>query len=186
MRRTSLILASAGGVAVLALTGAALGATAADRRTDAVAVASTATDDAPTPEATSTTDDAPTSAGPTPTDAGRVDRARAGTIARAAVGGGRVVEVEAEQEHGRPVWSVEVLVGATGWDVHVDRLTGVVLRTERDRSGDDRSAGDDRSGTTTRAGHEPGDDHGGDREPGDDHGGTRESGDDHGGGRDDR
>ncbi|MGN9915306.1 PepSY domain-containing protein [Micromonospora palomenae] len=147
MRRTSLILASAGGVAVLAVTGAALGVTAADRQDSAPRAALAVTDvgDAPTP------DDSPSTAGATPVG---VDRDRAGAIAVAAVGGGRVVDVEAEREHRRPVWSVEVVAGVAGWDVHVDRDTGAVLRVRSETGDDDRRhGGDDRGG----------DDHGGDR-----------------------
>ncbi|MGN9803994.1 PepSY domain-containing protein [Micromonospora sp. L32] len=147
MRRTSLILASAGGVAVLALTGAALGVTAADRQAGAprAALAVTGVGDTPTP------DDSPSTAGATPVGVGRD---RAGAIALAAVGGGRVVDVEAEREHGRPVWSVEVVAGVAGWDVHVDRDTGAVLRVRSETGDDDRRhGGDDRGG----------DDHGGDR-----------------------
>ncbi|MEH1053733.1 PepSY domain-containing protein [Micromonospora sp. CPCC 206171] len=151
MRRTSLILASAGGVAVLAVTGAALGVTAADRQADAprAALAATDVDDTPSP------DDSPSTAGATPAG---VDRDRAGAIALAAVGGGWVVDVEAEREHNRPVWSIEVASGAAGWDVHVDRDTGAVLRIRPESGGDRRHGGDDRGG----------DDHGGDRHGDDD------------------
>ncbi|WP_446212969.1 PepSY domain-containing protein [Micromonospora sp. IBSANI012] len=188
MRRTSLILASAGGVAVLAVTGAALGVTAADRQADAprAALAAASVDDTPTP------DDSPSTAGATP---GGVDRDRAGAIALAAVGGGWVVDVEAEREHGRPVWSVEVVSGAAGWDVHVDRDTGAVLRV-RPESGDDRTARDGRrAGADDRHGDDAAgsDDRGGDRRDGADdsddgdddrrHGGDDRGGDDHGGDR---
>ncbi|MEV0806676.1 PepSY domain-containing protein [Micromonospora sp. NPDC050200] len=196
MRRTSLILASAGGVAVLAVTGAALGVTAADRavRAPSAALAAAAVDDSPTP------DDGPSTVGVAPAGEG-VDRDRAGAIALAAVGGGRVVDVEAEREHGRAVWSVEVLAGAAGWDVHVDRVTGGVLRV-RQEAGDDRTApdrrrADDAPGAHDRGGDAPGaadrhrddatgtDDRGGDRRGGTDDGDDdrRHGGDDHGGDR---
>ncbi|SCF41044.1 Peptidase propeptide and YPEB domain-containing protein [Micromonospora purpureochromogenes] len=191
MRRTSLILASAGGVAVLAVTGAALGVTAADRQADAprAALAARSVDDTLTP------DDSPATAGAAPAG---VDRDRAGALALAAVGGGWVVDVEAEREHGRPVWSVEVMTGVAGWDVHVDRDTGAVLRV-RPESGDDRTTPDgrrtdDATGADDR-GHDAAgtDDRGGDRRDGADdsddtaddrrHGGDDRGGDDHGGDR---
>ncbi|MDH6462809.1 hypothetical protein M2302_002990 [Micromonospora sp. A200] len=164
MGRTSLILASAGGVAVLAVTGAALGVTAADRQAGAprAALAVTGVGDTPTP------DDRPSTVGATPVGVGRD---RAGAVALAAVGGGWVVDVEAEREHGRPVWSVEVMAGVAGWDVHVDRDTGAVLRV-RPETGDRRDGPDD---------SDDGDDdrrHGGDDRGGDDHGGDRHGDDD--------
>ncbi|TWG10916.1 peptidase YpeB-like protein, partial [Micromonospora palomenae] len=164
MRRTSLILASAGGVAVLAVTGAALGVTAADRQADAPRAALTAVsvDDTPTP------DDSPSTAGATPAG---VDRDRAGAIALAAVGGGWVVDVEAEHEHGRPVWNVEVVSGAAGWDVHVDRDTGAVLRV-RPETGDVRTALDGRRADATGSRDRGGDPADADDRHGDDASGT--------------
>lgn len=159
MRRTSLALAAAGATAALAVSGAALGATAADRPAPGAApVAVTAgpgTDDNPH------ADDDPTSAGAAPggTVDGTVSRQRAGGIALARVGGGRVVEIEAELEHGRPVWSVKVVRDGVRYEVEVDRGDGTVVGTERKRA-------DDHSGS--RADNEGHDDHGGDRSGSDD------------------
>jgi uncharacterized membrane protein YkoI len=165
MKRKSLIMASLGGVASLAITGAALGVTAADngsrtaRPALAAATADPTADDNPSPDDDATRGADPT--GATPSAQG-VGRERAGQLALAAVPGGRIVEIEAEQEHGRAVWSVKVVAGGVTHDVHVDRSTGAVLRQHRqpvDDHGGDRSGTDDRGGA---------DDHGGDRS-GDDH-----------------
>ncbi|MFF5171486.1 PepSY domain-containing protein [Micromonospora sp. NPDC000089] len=164
MRRTSLIMGAAGGLAALALTGAALGAAAADRSADA---------DRGAPRAVADTSPAAGRAGglgagaPStgPMVGERVGRDRAAAIARTAVAGDRVKGVEAEREAGRPVWRVTVLAGTTVWDVRVDLATGVVTRTDR-RPTADRPAGrppapaasptDDRHGRGT---DDPADDH---------------------------
>ncbi|MFU8854241.1 PepSY domain-containing protein [Micromonospora sp. SL1-18] len=166
MRRTSLVLAAAGGAAVLAVTGVALGVTTADRPgpdTLAAATANRTTDDNPKldDDATSatTTEDRPkpdddaraTTAAPSRAAGGTVSGKRAGEVALARLGGGRIVEIEAELEHGRPVWSVEVVKGAVRYEVKVDRGDGTVVETERERT----------------------DDRGGDGRHRDDHGGTR-------------
>ncbi|WP_309244239.1 PepSY domain-containing protein [Micromonospora parastrephiae] len=76
-------------------------------------------------------------------------------MALARAGGGQIVEVEAEQEHGRPVWSVEIVAGDTEHEVDVDRDNGTVVKAEQepvDDDGDDRDDDgsddddDDRSG----------------------------------------
>ncbi|SCF33877.1 Peptidase propeptide and YPEB domain-containing protein [Micromonospora viridifaciens] len=160
MRRTSLVLAVAGGTAVLAAAGVALGVTTADRpAAPGTAIAAVATgptsDDNPKPD-----DDArPSATAPSGTASGAasgaasgvgdgaVSRMRAGEIALAKAGGGRIVEIEAETEHGRPVWSVKVTKGATRYEVKVDRDDGAVVETERERADDhggDRLHSDDR------------------------------------------
>ncbi|MEU5942374.1 PepSY domain-containing protein [Micromonospora sp. NPDC047548] len=134
-----------------------LGVTAPDRevRAPSANLAAAAVDDTPS------ADDSAFAA-PARPDSRRVARDRAGAVALAAVGRGRVVDVEAEQEHGRPVWSVAIAAGATGWDVHVDQVTGAVLRI-RQKAGEDRTAPDRRRGDDR-----PGDDHGGGRHGDDD------------------
>ncbi|MFI2712041.1 PepSY domain-containing protein [Micromonospora sp. NPDC018662] len=217
MRRTSLMLAAAGGVAVLAVTGAALGATAADRSTGRTAPAAVTVEDNPArtatsgednparsgtngednPARTATGDDddparrgADDDAGPTRAAGGTVSRQRAAEVALTRIGGGRVTEIEAETEHGRPAWSVKV--SRDGWrhEVKVDRVTGTVLAADRqragtdDRDGRDDGARDDRNGRDddgARDDHRRGDDDGGR----DDHGrsddrGTHDRDDDHG------
>ncbi|MCW3815514.1 PepSY domain-containing protein [Micromonospora sp. DR5-3] len=191
MRRTSLVLAAAGGAAVLAVTGVALGVTTVDRTAPGTALAAATA--SPTIEDNPKPDDDPTLAAPNGTADGTVSGKRAGEIALARLGGGRIVEIEAEREHGRRVWSVKVAKGGTTYEVKVDRGDGTVVEVERklvDDRGRDRAGSDDRS-------HDVGDDHGGDRpragtdDRGDDHGGTRagsddrnhDVGDDHGGDR---
>ncbi|MGC4838182.1 PepSY domain-containing protein [Micromonospora vinacea] len=152
MKRTNLLLATVGGSAVLAVAGVALGVNAAnDSRTGGTAlaaatVAPTATD-APDGSATSTapggsgtpsagTPSGTPSAGTSPAGSA-VDEKRAGEIALAKAGGGQIVEVEAEQENGRPVWSVEIVAGDTEHEVDVDRDNGSVVKAEQEPVDDD-------------------------------------------------
>jgi hypothetical protein len=125
----------------------------------------------------------PLTTGPTADDAGRT--------AVGHLGGGSVVEVEREVEHGRTAWGVDVRRGTVTTRVHVDAATGAVTRVEpgrddrsgsrstADRRGADDGGGDDRA---RRGGDDRGDDdrtrHGGDRRgsddgPGQDRGGDR-------------
>ncbi|MFD2764374.1 PepSY domain-containing protein [Micromonospora eburnea] len=173
MRRTSLVLAVAGGAAVLAVAGAALGVTTADRPAPGTALSAVTAgptgDDNPKP------DDDPTPGGATPSAAagtagGAVSRTRAGEIALARAGGGRIVEIEAETEHGRPVWSVKVVDGGIRHEVKVDRGNGAVVEAERERT-------DDHGGARTRT-DDHGRVHGGSDDRYDDHGGTRGRSDD--------
>ncbi|NES30859.1 PepSY domain-containing protein [Micromonospora terminaliae] len=184
MRRTSLVLAAIGGAAALAVTGTAIGLTAADGPGPAgapVAVTTDATgpsDDNPgtADDSAGTVDDNPgaddsATAGTMPTPgaekSGAVDPQRAGRVALERLGGGRIVEIEAETEHMRPVWSVKVNRTGTTYEVKVDRGDGTVVEIERRTAEGDRRTDD---GSRT---HDRYDDHGGD----DDHGGHR-SGDD--------
>ncbi|MCG5471815.1 PepSY domain-containing protein [Micromonospora sp. LAH09] len=160
MKRTNLLLATVGGSAVLAVAGVALGVNAAnDPRTGGTAlaaatVAPTATD-APevsgspsasgTPSAgtpSGTPSSGTPSAGTSPAGSA-VDEKRAGEIALAKAGGGQIVEVEAEQENGRPVWSVEILAGDTEHEVDVDRDNGSVVKAEQEPVDDDDNDADD-------------------------------------------
>ncbi|MEU1241425.1 PepSY domain-containing protein [Micromonospora parva] len=167
MKRTNLLLASVGGSAVLAVAGVALGVTAAnDSRTGGTALAAAtvaptgtvapSTTDAPgttdTPSAPSGTPSSGTPSSGTPsgtpstgsTPAGSaVDETRAGEIALAKAGGGQIVEVEAEQENGRPVWSVEIVAGDTEHEVDVDRDNGSVIKAEQEPVDDDDNDADD-------------------------------------------
>ncbi|MEU7841404.1 PepSY domain-containing protein [Micromonospora sp. NPDC049114] len=157
MKRTNLLLATVGGSAVLAVAGIALGVAAAndtrggDTALAAATIAPTGTD-APDDSATavapgaSGTPSAATpsgtpssgtpSAGTAPTGSA-VDAQRAGEIALARAGGGQIVEVEAEQENGRPVWSVEIVAGDTEHEVDVDRDNGSVIKAEQEPVDDD-------------------------------------------------
>ncbi|MFY1615981.1 PepSY domain-containing protein [Micromonospora sp. WMMD736] len=157
MKRTNLLLAATGGAAVLAVAGAAFGVTAAkDSRTDTTLAAATV---APTaegttagpatggPSSTGTPSGTPTSGAPSPSDApsaagAAVDEKRAGEIALARAGGGQIVEVEAEQENGRPVWSIEIVAGDTEHEVDVDRENGSVVKAEQEPVDADDDADD--------------------------------------------
>ncbi|MFF3868783.1 PepSY domain-containing protein [Micromonospora sp. NPDC001898] len=158
MKRNSLIKASVGGAAMLAAAGVALGVTAADDRAALTAlVAATVA-----PAATGSPNDAPSSAPatgapatgspagtatPPPTGSpagGSVDERRAGEIALARAGGGRIVEVEAEDEDGRQVWSVEIVDGQTEHEVDVDRNDGAVVKAEQEPVDADDDDDDDR------------------------------------------
>ncbi|MEV4497459.1 PepSY domain-containing protein [Micromonospora arborensis] len=158
MKRTNLLLASVGGSAVLAVAGVALGVNAAnDSRTGGTAlaaatVAPTVTDApgitgspaAGTPSGTpsSGTPSGTPSTGSAPAGSA-VDEKRAGEIALAKAGGGQIVEVEAEQENGRPVWSVEIVAGDTEHEVDVDRDNGSVVKAEQEPADDDDNDADD-------------------------------------------
>ncbi|PZG19448.1 hypothetical protein C1I95_11565 [Micromonospora craterilacus] len=68
---------------------------------------------------------------------------RAGEIALAHVGGGRIVEIERDREHGRPVWEVEIIKGGTEHEIDVDRATGAVVKAEHEPVDDDDDRYDD-------------------------------------------
>ncbi|MEV5206197.1 PepSY domain-containing protein [Micromonospora sp. NPDC053740] len=164
MRRTNLLLATVGGSAVLAAAGVALGVTAAnDSRTGTTLAAATV---APTPTdapqasgspsvsgspSADTPSGTPSSGTPTTGTApagSAVDEKRAGEIALAKAGGGQIVEVESEQENGRPVWSIEIVAGDTEHEVDVDRENGSVVKAEQepvdaDDNDDDADDNDD-------------------------------------------
>ncbi|WP_174531654.1 PepSY domain-containing protein, partial [Micromonospora maritima] len=107
---------------------------------------------------------------------GTVSRQHAAEVALARIGGGRVVEVEAETEHGRPTWSVKVIRDGWRHEVKVDRGTGAVLEAERERAGTDDRA-DDSSGRDDDGGRD--DDRGRDDSRDDDRG-SHDRQDDHG------
>ncbi|MFJ6167772.1 PepSY domain-containing protein [Micromonospora orduensis] len=173
MKRSNLLLATVGGSAVLAVAGVALGVNAAnDSRTGGTAlaaatVAPTATDTSGSPSA-GTPSGTPTSGTPsgTPTAGsapagGAVDEQRAGEIALARAGGGQIVEVEAEQEHGRQVWSVEIVAGDTEHEVDVDRDNGSVVKAEQEPVDDDDDK-DDKDDDKDDQSDDDGDDDGSD------------------------
>jgi uncharacterized membrane protein YkoI len=134
------VLATVGVVAALALTGTALGNAAADAtndRTSTAAVADLTTGPAPKPSVTP--EDRPTIGAVNPgaagaTNAGAVSAGQAETIAVARLGGGRVIDMEAELEHGRQVWKVEILLGNVEHRVDIDRATGEVVRVRHESS----------------------------------------------------
>ncbi|WFE53542.1 PepSY domain-containing protein [Micromonospora sp. WMMD1155] len=154
MKRTNLLLATVGGSAVLAAAGVALGVNAAnDSRSGgttlaAATVAPTPTD-APSASGTpsaGTPSGTPSSGAPSTGGApagSAVDQQRAGEIALAKAGGGQIVEVEAEDENGRPVWSVEIVAGDTEHEVDVDRDNGSVVKAEQEPVDDDDDKDDE-------------------------------------------
>jgi hypothetical protein len=71
-----------------------------------------------------------------PSQADAVSAERAREIALERAGGGSVTEVEREQEHGRPVWSVEIRNGSTEHEVDVDRETGAIVKAGSERDDD--------------------------------------------------
>ncbi|MGC4861094.1 PepSY domain-containing protein [Micromonospora sp. DT41] len=154
MKRTNLLLATVGGSAVLAVVGVALGVTAANNSRPggttlaAATVAPTATDDTatPVPGTSGTPSGTPSAGSPSASTAPAgsvVDEQRAGEIALAKAGGGQIVEVEAEEENGRPVWSVEIVAGDVEHEVDVDRDNGTVVKAEQEPVDDDDDDADD-------------------------------------------
>ncbi|QDN92684.1 PepSY domain-containing protein [Streptomyces sp. RLB3-6] len=150
MKRTSMILLTAGTLAVT-VTGTALaggGSHDAPTSRNASSVA-TATS---TPTAPPTTPNMP------------VSSSRAAEIAVGHIGGGQVIEVEPEVEHGRTAWSVKILKNGSRHKVYVDRSNGRIMRAEQESAGDGRHR-DDRGGAADdrRDNHHGGsDDNGGD------------------------
>ncbi|MDG4792911.1 PepSY domain-containing protein [Micromonospora sp. WMMD1082] len=163
MKRNPLILASAGGAAaVLAVTGVLLGVAAADNSraeqatltaaTSAPTTAGVPDDATPDDSGTLGTPAEPTGAA-TPADPGNagtpataadaVSLERAGEIAVAHVGGGRITEIERDREKGRPVWEVEIVRGNTEHEIYVDRETGTVVKAEQEPVDDDDDDDDD-------------------------------------------
>ncbi|GIF00527.1 PepSY domain-containing protein [Paractinoplanes rishiriensis] len=68
---------------------------------------------------------------------GQITAAQAGRIAQSAAGGGRIIKIEAEWEHGRAVWDVRVMNGSVRHDIDVDRATGEINRHKSKDKGDD-------------------------------------------------
>ncbi|MER5478907.1 PepSY domain-containing protein [Streptomyces sp. NPDC002734] len=204
MKRNIVVLAATGVITAAAVVGTALavdgpaGASARSASSPA-ALAGTASQALPSmpgeePGSVAPTD--PTATGTPARGSAAVTRERAVELARASVGGGRVLEVEQETEHGRVVWSVRLSQDGMRYRVDVDRATGLITRTEGPRASDDgggrragsddhggddnggRRGGDARDSVDDHDGADDGDDHGGHR-GGDDRGGEDDHGDDH-------
>lgn len=73
-----------------------------------------------------------------------VSRSRAIAIARERVGGGRVDDVDRDDDDGRAVWKVKLArAGGIEREVHVRVADGRVVKVESDRDdADDRGGGD--------------------------------------------
>ncbi|HEY0453707.1 PepSY domain-containing protein [Actinophytocola sp.] len=191
-RRTLVVAAAAGAIVVSGGAAIALAATGGPLSAGAQP---TSTFDPTSISATS--EDRPTS---TPSAApGQLSADDAGRIAQERLGGGTVINIERELEHGRTEWKVELTKDGVTYDVRVDASTGDITRIDQGsgRGGrtatptathlpttaptatrDDNPHPDDNGGL--RGGHgsddPPGDDHGGhgsDDPPGDDKGGDR-------------
>ncbi|AVT41822.1 PepSY domain-containing protein [Plantactinospora sp. BB1] len=159
MRRKTLVLSVGGVLAAAAVVGTAIGASAAEGERQGFGAVATTAPAAPTPGggatgtpgtgSTATPSGTPSGAptgSPAPTGsapAGSVDSARAVEIALASAGGGQLDEVEREQEHGREVWSVEVVKDGWEIEVDVDAATGEIVKTDREQD-DDNGKDDDR------------------------------------------
>ncbi|MEV4758399.1 PepSY domain-containing protein [Micromonospora sp. NPDC049559] len=177
-------------VAAGAVTGTALAAGADDptpnpSRSAGPFTADRRTDGNPSPDDSPSTADSPSpevsAAGPSAapsSSVSTVDAADARAIALRTTNGGRVVRIEREAEHGRPVWDVRVLVGGVEHDLDIDRESGAVLRHEVERTSgrDGRASDDDRDDDRGGHGADDRDDdrggHGGDDRD-DDRGGRR-------------
>jgi uncharacterized membrane protein YkoI len=154
MTRKTLIML-AGGAIALAVTGSALGAgvagVAADRDTTPRATVSTLGDDSsrrPVDDsAARPSDDGTARLSDDPTAAASTDRDRAIRIALEHTGGGTVVKVESEREHGRQQWSVRIVKGGVQRRMDVDAVTGQVVRSEQQAATDSHNrSGDDKGG----------------------------------------
>jgi hypothetical protein len=186
MKRTRLLLVSGGAVVVLGMTGAALGVALNDAATPPRSTTLVADDTSSPPESpfespSDSPSESPSQLLPSASEAppaggqasGRLTADQATRIALRWVGGGRITDIEAEFEHGRPVWKVELVRDGVEHDVYVDRETGSVIKAKRDgvddRHGNDDRKGDDRKGDNRR-GHD--DRHGDDRHGDDDNSGS--------------
>jgi hypothetical protein len=156
MRRNTLIMGIGGALAVAAIVGTAISANAAEGNRQGLGSAPVTTpgtgptgtpSTGPTGTPTGTPTTGPSgSPGPTGTApaAGEVSSQRAVEIALASIGGGgRLDEVEREQEHGRTVWSVEFVTDGGEIEVDVDATTGEIVKTDRDSDDDDRDDDDE-------------------------------------------
>ncbi|MFJ1560580.1 PepSY domain-containing protein [Streptomyces mirabilis] len=117
MKRTPMILVTAGALAVT-VTGTAL--------------AGGGSHDVPLSRNASSIVTATPTAPPT-TPNTLVSSSRAAEIAVGHVGGGQVIEVEPEVEHGRTAWSVRILKNGSRHKVYVDRSNGRIMRASRSR-----------------------------------------------------
>ncbi|HEU4425899.1 MAG TPA: PepSY domain-containing protein [Pilimelia sp.] len=125
------VLAAAVAAAALGVGSVSYAVTDPDpRRPAGLATASPSGDAVPDDSPTAETSLGPASGGPA---AIHVEHAKA--LAEQAAGGGRAAKVELEWEHGRLVWSIEVLRGSAEYDIDVDAENGQVVRFRQDRRG---------------------------------------------------
>ena len=129
--RTRLVLAGACAALVLVVTPVLTGCGGDDDPAAGTPETVTVTEAAP-PTATQADRDTAASAA-----MGPVSRSRAVAIARKRAGGGRVDEVERDDENGRAVWKVELSrAGGVERKVSVAVSNGRVLKVETDRDSD--------------------------------------------------
>jgi uncharacterized membrane protein YkoI len=167
MRNRTVIAIVTGTFVAVAVTGTALAANRDDdpaAGTSASASLGSSPSESPSESPSPSPSDSATPSGPA---AAAITESRAGEIALAAAGGGTVTTIERETEHGRAVYRIRVVHGATRHDLKVDQVTGAVVdhdaRTEAAPRTSTRTAGaDDHGGRRDRDQRvEAGDDHGG-------------------------
>nr|WP_296073300.1 PepSY domain-containing protein [uncultured Actinoplanes sp.] len=117
MNRRFSVAAAIGAAAVLGLAGSALAGSAL-----------AATDAGRTPVPPAVSPSARSGFGGFGGVGGEQTRDEAARAAMDAAGGGSVSHVEAEDEHGRAIWKIRVMVNGARHDVYVDRGTGEVTR----------------------------------------------------------
>jgi uncharacterized membrane protein YkoI len=74
---------------------------------------------------------------------GAVTRARAQAIALGRVPGGRITDVDTDQQDDRPVWEVEINRGGNDYQVTVDRATGRIVEFNQDEDEDENETDED-------------------------------------------
>jgi hypothetical protein len=160
MNRKILFAAAVGATAVLGMTGVALA--------DSGRSSSSSSSASPSPSGLrgdgSVDDNSGTGSRPSATTSARgvssaaaargVSSAAAARTALAAAGGGRVVKIESEREHGRQVWDIEIIRNGVEHDIDVDKLTGKVTDHDTKSRGNDKAG--KRSGSDDRAGDDKG------------------------------
>ncbi|ROO61234.1 peptidase YpeB-like protein [Micromonospora sp. Llam0] len=151
--RPMIVMIGVGAVAALAVAGTALGAAAQDVTGGAGSPSPTvvASESGQEPTAVPRTgtdgagDDGPSGddgpGGKATTGGGSADQVtldRAARIAVDEVGGSRVAEIERDHTDGRPIWEVEVVADGVEWDLDIHRVTGDVVKVDRDDDRRDR------------------------------------------------
>lgn len=98
----------------------------------------------PTATATATPESRPSGRDEKRASQRRVSRAKAISIARKAVGGGRVTDTDRDDDDGRPAWKIKLAqAGGVSREVKVAVRGGRVLERETDRDDDNDDDDDD-------------------------------------------
>ncbi len=77
------------------------------------------------------------------TEGDAVSRERAGEIALAQAGGGRITETDRDEENGRAIWEVEIVNGGTEHEIDVDRQSGEIVKAEQEPADEDEDDRDE-------------------------------------------